>query len=299
MPNASLLLVDDEPFNLEILSSYLEGDEYQITTAKDGQRAWDLLLDHPDQFDVVLLDRKMPRKNGMEVLHNMKQHPSLSSIPVIMQTAAASSKDVIEGLEAGSYYYLTKPYQKELLIPIVRGAVSDAIRYKTLQQSLAQGSRTLGFMKSAEFQFQTLEEAQALATSLASTCPEPAKTALGLTELMVNAVEHGNLGISYQDKSRLIEQNTWLKEIERRGQLEENRHKFVNVHMENNPSNIRIQITDCGAGFDWNRYLQVDPSRAFDSHGRGIAMSNKISLDDIRFLEPGNSVIVTIMKKPH
>ena len=121
-PTASLLLVDDEPFNLEILSAYLEDDGYDITTAMDGKVAMDLLLDEPDHFDVVLLDRRMPRQDGMQVLHHMKKHPDLNAIPVIMQTAASTSREIIEGLEAGSYYYLTKPYQREMLVPIVRGA---------------------------------------------------------------------------------------------------------------------------------------------------------------------------------
>lgn len=299
MSNASLLLVDDEPFNLEILSLYLEGDHYKIATANDGERAWELLCSHPDRFDVVLLDWRMPRKDGLEVLHDMKKHPDLSAIPVIMQTAAASSQDVIDGLEAGSYYYLTKPYQKELLVPIVRGAVSDSLRYKTLQKNLSHGSRTMSFLKTARFQVQTLAEAQSLAATLANLCPNPGKVALGLTELMVNAIEHGNLGIGYAEKSRLMESGAWLEEVARRQALGENRDKFVEVDVQREAFAVRIRITDRGPGFAWREYLHMSPRRAFHSHGRGIAMANLLNLEQLEYLEPGNSVVVTIKALTH
>lgn len=99
-----LLLVDDDPVNLEILVEYLEEAGYQTVTAGQGEEAWDILQQEPSQFQAVLLDRMMPVMNGMEVLANIKAHPSLNIIPVIMQTAAAASDEIREGIEGGAFF---------------------------------------------------------------------------------------------------------------------------------------------------------------------------------------------------
>lgn len=66
-------------------------------------------------------------------------------------------------------------------------------------------------MQEGRFRFQTLEDARVLATHLARTCPEPERAVQGLQELMVNAVEHGNLGICYAEKGRYVLAGTWPK----------------------------------------------------------------------------------------
>ena len=80
--NATVLVVDDEPFNLEIIQEYLDDEGYMLFTAEDGDDAWQKLEAEPDKFDVILLDRMMPRLDGMEVLAKMKAHRKLKSIPV-------------------------------------------------------------------------------------------------------------------------------------------------------------------------------------------------------------------------
>ncbi|MCK5098774.1 MAG: response regulator [Desulfobacteraceae bacterium] len=69
---ATVLAVDDEAYNLKIISYHLKNENFEVITAGDGQEAWDLLVETPDKFDAVLLDRSMPRMNGMEVLKKIK-----------------------------------------------------------------------------------------------------------------------------------------------------------------------------------------------------------------------------------
>ena len=98
--NPTILVVDDEIFNLEILSEHLSDEGYNVASAEDGAKAWALLEETPERFDTVLLDRMMPHMNGMEVLERIKGHSQLNMLPVIMQTAKAASQDILEGLEA-------------------------------------------------------------------------------------------------------------------------------------------------------------------------------------------------------
>ena len=129
---------------------------------------------------------------------------------------------------------------------------------------------------------------------LASTCPDPGNRALGLKELFFNAIEHGNLGITYDEKTRLEKEDSWKEELQRRLNLPENQDKYVVVHLERHAHEIVFIITDQGAGFDWRPYETMDPQRMFDSHGRGIAMARSLCFDELRYRGRGNEVMAII-----
>lgn len=290
----SILVVDDEQFNLEILGDHLESAGYEVTTAEDGSDAWTLLEGQIERFDTLLLDRMMPGLNGMELLARLKQSERTSALPVIMQTAMASPQDIVDGLRAGAHYYLTKPFGRDTLLAVVDTAVSDYRRFRDLRQEVNRTVATLALMERGRFTFRTLDEGRKLAVLLSNACADPQRVVTGLAELLVNAVEHGNLGISYQEKSALNEQDQWLVEVERRMALAENRGKWVEVELERDADGVRFTIRDQGGGFDWREYLEFSPERAFDSHGRGIAMANMMSFDRLEYRGAGNEVVATI-----
>ena len=289
-----ILVADDEPFNVDILLEYLEDSGYHIETAVDGQEAWELLESNPEKFDVVILDRTMPRMSGMRVLEKIKQHAVLQSLPVILQTALAAKEEILEGLQAGAYYYLTKPFDEHMLLSVLSTAVEDRKRYLRALEHSDVASRTFGLMSEAAFSFKTLGSARDIATVLANAFPDPRRVIIGLSELLLNAVEHGNLGITYDEKSRLREEDRWEQEIEARLADPANAHKQVTVRYQRQPDEIRVSIRDEGQGFDWQKYVGMDASRAFDTHGRGIAMSRMISFDDVEYRGVGNEVEVTV-----
>jgi anti-sigma regulatory factor (Ser/Thr protein kinase) len=152
-------------------------------------------------------------------------------------------------------------------------------------------------MDKGSFSFRTLEEARSLAALLANACVDPNLVVLGLTELMINAVEHGNLGIGYEEKSRLNALGKWESEIIYRLNQPEYMHKQVTVEFERRENSIIFAILDQGPGFEWRNYLEISPERALDSHGRGIAMANLISFDSIEFRGNGNEVCVTVVNQ--
>jgi CheY-like chemotaxis protein/anti-sigma regulatory factor (Ser/Thr protein kinase) len=287
---AHLLIVDDEEFNLEIISEYLSESDYKISTAEDGQIAWEMLEQSPDTFDVILLDRMMPNMTGMEVLEKIKQHPVLKYCSVIFQTAKASLADIEEGMNAGAYYYLTKPFEEEVLLSIVKTAINDRLRLKEIQANLNQSKHTMGLLKSATFQFKTLEEARSIASLVSNACPDPGKIIMGLTELMINAVEHGNLGISYNEKSELNNNGTWVEEINKRLQSNEYADKTALLNYQQLTDCIEISVIDQGKGFNWESYMEFDPARGMDNHGRGIAVANKLSFSSLKYKGKGNEV---------
>ena len=297
-PMPMVLAVDDKQTNLAVLEAMLQSEGYGVVTALDGVQAWDLLQNPDSKFQAILLDRIMPQMNGLEVLNKMKAHPRLKSIPVIMQTSADASHEVLEGINAGAYYYLTKPYQKKVLLGVVQAAVKDFQTHQSLQEQVRNNARTWSFLESGMFRFRTLAEARELAPLLANGCPEPERTVFGLGELLVNAVEHGNLQISYEEKSQLEGEGQLDDEIERRLTLPEHAHKYVEVMFVRREGFVEITVTDQGHGFDWQSYISLDEQRAFDSHGRGIAMARMMSFDKLEYQGNGNQVLCSIYNSP-
>ncbi len=292
-----ILIVDDDPVNIEIIVEYLEDSDYDLSTAEDGAIALEMLEADPDSFDIILLDRMMPNVDGLTVLKQVKQHDILKNCPVIMQTARAAKEDILEGIQAGAYYYLTKPFEEELLYTVVQTAVNDRAHYKQTLQKLNQSKELPSLMNGGRFRFQTILDARALAGFLAQACPKPESVVLGLSELMINAVEHGNLGISYDDKSQLNSDGNWESEVLQRLEMEQNRDKYAEVEFQRNGDNIEITIADEGDGFNWDQYLEMDPQRASDNHGRGIALAAAISFSKLEYRGKGNEVCAYVDTK--
>lgn len=290
----SILIVDDNKLDQRLLEAHLAPHGYAIEIASDGVEAMELLLARPLRYDVVLLDRSMPRMDGMEVLSRIKAEPRLRALPVILQTAAAERDNMLEGIRAGAYYYLTKPYDPETLLAIVGTASRDFSEYKRLQRELRQGLDCLQLIESARFVIRTVDQARDTAAVLANACPDPAASVIGLTELLVNAVEHGNLGITYEEKTELNASGGWDAEVKRRLGLPENSLKRVVLMIERSEHDLRFTIRDEGPGFPWNGYLDVDPRRALDNHGRGIAIARAVSFDSVEYRGNGNEVVATV-----
>jgi adenylate cyclase len=136
MPN-KILIVDDEPFNLDLLEQELMEYNYVLERATDGVDA----LAKADSFapDIILLDYMMPKMNGLEVVKALRQSERHKSVPVILLTAKASQEDKVAGLDAGADDYVTKPFDSFELLARVRAM----LRIKELHDQLGEWNRTL------------------------------------------------------------------------------------------------------------------------------------------------------------
>lgn len=136
MPN-KILIVDDEPFNLDLLEQELSDQGYVIERANDGAEA----LQKVPSFlpDVILLDYMMPKMNGLEVVKQLKQDERYKGIPVILLTAKASQEDKVKGLDAGADDYVVKPFEAFELLARVRSMT----RIKQMHDALEEWNRSL------------------------------------------------------------------------------------------------------------------------------------------------------------
>lgn len=285
-----ILAVDDDRIMRMALVNMLEELGYETLEAVNGQAALDIILKQYESLDAVLLDREMPVMDGMTLVKNMKENRDLRSIPIIMQTGSDKPEQIKQGIDAGVFYYLTKPVDQDILKSVLSAAVRETEQHRLLSTELRKHKTSFTLMENCKFNVRTLPEAEQLASFLVNCFPDPDRTISGLAELLINAVEHGNLGITYDEKSKLIDDGTWRDEIIRRGELPENKNKVVEVRFARKLKGCFVSIKDEGKGFDWKNFLQVDPARSNDNHGRGIAQANMMSFDKLTYNEAGNEV---------
>jgi CheY-like chemotaxis protein len=146
----SILIVDDNRQNLELLQAYLEELDCEILSATDGLEALKLVKGHKP--DLVLLDIMMPQMSGFEVCRRLKSDPPTSDIPVIMVTALNEFGDIERGIDCGTDDFVSKPVNKLELLTRVK----TMLKLKHLTDKL---ERTLAYLSEIEGQNASKEAA--------------------------------------------------------------------------------------------------------------------------------------------
>ena len=114
----TVLLVEDEPAQREVLTYNLQAEGFRTLTAPDGEAALLVIAETPP--DVILLDWMMPHLSGIELCRRLKQRPETRAIPIIMLSARSEEVDRIRGLDTGADDYISKPYSIPELIARIR-----------------------------------------------------------------------------------------------------------------------------------------------------------------------------------
>lgn len=293
-----ILAVDDDRLERAFLEEQLRDLGHQTILAGNGQEALELLRKHKDKIDVVLMDWMMPIMDGLSVVRKMKENFELRRVPVVMLSGVAGQSDIEDGLAAGVFYYLTKPAEESVLRSILTAAGREARHNQTLRDELKKHHTSFHLIHVCKFKYRTLDEAEALAAFMARCFPDPERVLSGLAELLVNAVEHGNLEIGYDAKTELLDSGLWHTEILRRQELPEYKDRIIEASIARRDDGIYAVVTDQGNGFDWAKYMTIDPSRAGDNHGRGIAQAKAVSFDKLTYNAKGNQAVAFVGNKP-
>lgn len=139
--SGTLVIVDDNPSNLRVLSGILQQDGYKVRPALDGHMA--LRSVHMIQPDLILLDIRMPGMDGYEVCRRLKADPSTSDVPVIFISAMNESKDKIQGFRVGGVDYVAKPFEAEEVLARVRTHVQLSQMQRHLEQLVEKRTNEL------------------------------------------------------------------------------------------------------------------------------------------------------------
>jgi two-component system cell cycle response regulator len=139
---------------------------------------------------------------------------------------------------------------------------------------------------------QDLDHVYVIAQTLAHYFPNPEQYVTAIHELLLNAVEHGNLGIGYEKKTELLRTGKWVDEVEHRLALPENIGKEVDIRLSYDGFEYTLTIADEGQGFAWEDYVL----RPIDTrpNGRGLWIAFHSRFDRIAFNRRGNQVTCTV-----
>lgn len=284
-----VLIVEDEKTTREYLQKLLLSKSYECKIAANGQEA---LVIH-DQFDpdIIISDIQMPTMSGLEMLEKIRTKKS--DTIVIMTTAHSLEDNTIQALRLGANNYLKKPIQDDDILNILKKYESileqahDANKYgKTIKRSLFLEFKTT-HKNIPRIVERLIYEIQDIFDDT-----EKINIELGLLELITNAVEHGNLEISYDEKNEALHNNNFELLCNKR--LADNKfaNRKITVQYEYDLLSCEWTITDEGKGFNWEEIPNpTNDSNLLELNGRGIFIT-RFLFDELEYKGKGNIVRV-------
>jgi two-component system sensor histidine kinase ChiS len=134
-----ILVADDDPMNRRVIRLQLAPLGFELVEAEDGADAM-AKVDAEGPFDAVLLDVMMPKASGYDVCRKIRETKSATELPVLMLTAKAQVRDLLEGFEAGANDYVPKPFSKAELLARIRTHVTMSRTHQSLRRFVPQGA---------------------------------------------------------------------------------------------------------------------------------------------------------------
>ncbi|NMC63918.1 MAG: hybrid sensor histidine kinase/response regulator [SAR324 cluster bacterium] len=128
----SILVVDDNPLIVNVVSSLLKSLEFEVFSSENGKHALEILEKHA--VDVIICDIMMPQMDGYQLHNEVRNRPEYSHIPFLFLTALGEEQDIYQGKELGADDYLVKPFDPKELISVVKGKVARSRKLKDLSE---------------------------------------------------------------------------------------------------------------------------------------------------------------------
>lgn len=300
MAKISVLFVDDEEDIRQSFNDRFE-DQFEITLASHGGEALEIMKSH-DAINVVVTDIRMPNMDGLEMIKEAREiDPDMGFIVV---SGHGDTNDVILALQLGVRNFIRKPYSFGELEEAV---VLEARRYQLIHEERGRREEekaTEQFLVSLEgmtFELPNQMEWVSPITfrliavmEAVGLCDESTQfnLALGIMEIIANAMEHGNLELSGDEKHQLKNQgeDVYLDELAKRAGMDKYKDRTVRVSASINSEVGMIHVADEGNGFDYENLPDpTNPENLFLPSGRGILLARSF-FDKVTYQGKGNEV---------
>jgi DNA-binding response OmpR family regulator len=287
-----VLIADDQEALRELLSRLLTREGYEPIEAADGVQAVELFRTQAPL--VVVSDIMMPRMDGLALLTELKRIDR--SAVVILMTGQGNEEILLRALRGGATNFFRKPFNVRELMDEIRRVVdfrTEAARSTLFSPFLVSEKKTFVIPRADSPYFPIVNQ-----VTLQLPCILPEEDILnlkiGIEEMIVNAVEHGNLGITFEEKNKAISEGTLADLLAQRGKESDAHGRQVFVTASLAPEAFEVVVRDEGSGFDWRKLPIVAPENLMSFNGRGIFLT-KIYFDEVRYNEKGTEV--TLRKK--
>ncbi|PIE17588.1 MAG: hypothetical protein CSA65_08565 [Proteobacteria bacterium] len=293
MAKAKILLVDDEALVREELGGLLDDEGFEVITGRDGAEG--LTLFHDERPDMVITDVRMPRVDGLSLVAQIRQESPTTPVTVI--TGHGNETTAIQALRAGVIDFIKKPVRFDDLIAALSRMQAALQLVRNEPPRLPSSAR----LREHCWVYELDNERGAIPNfvdAVLDTCFNgidrtlAMELSLALRELILNAVEHGNLGLTYEEKTHALEEGRLEQLLEDRRQKAPYQDRRVGVVVRRDREQLTFEVQDDGEGFDWRALPDpMDPSNLLADHGRGVLLA-RMSVDELSYNEPGTRVTV-------
>lgn len=283
-----VLIVEDDAALQNYLKDTMEMEGYETRIAGNGSLGFQIYKKFKP--DLVISDIQMPEMNGLELLETIRREQTDSIVIII--TAYGSEEYAMQALRLGANNYLKKPVRHTDLLPLLR-------KYRSIIENRTIGREIIGMIIRRELTMKfdnridlipKIVNHLVLETGDIFVEQEHLGISLGLFELLINAVEHGNLEITYEEKKAALESGTLLSLYTKRQSAPALEERKVTVDFRLDHSGCEWMISDEGKGFDWKSVQNpVDQANLLQLHGRGIFIT-RFQFDELEYSGKGNVV---------
>jgi len=267
---------------------------FRALTARDGQEAVKVFRDQSPL--VVISDIRMPKMDGLAMLNEI--HKIDRSAPVILMTGQGNEQILLAALRGGATNFFKKPFDNDELINEVRRVVGfrlEAERSSLFSPYIKEEAKSFVLPAGVSSYYPVLNQ-----ITLQLPCLVPSEEVLnlkiGIEEMLTNAIEHGNLGITFEEKSQAIREGRLEQLVAERAAEAERAGRRVFIASRLTSDQFEVTIRDEGSGFDWRALPELIPENLLAFNGRGIFLT-KIYYDEVVYNEIGNEVTLRKHRK--
>lgn len=284
MVPAKILVIEEESVIRAALSEELKSRGHDVLLARSGIEGLEIL--EKEKPDIVLTDVQTPGKRGINVLHQIKVIEPEAK--VVVMTGPGSDKKVVEALRDGAIDYLKKPVDFRDLYEVVRKFASVETR-EVNREFVLEESKRIVMRNQIDKVWGVVNQLLMCAENVCGRA-KTQELELSLYEILINAIEHGSLEITFEEKCQAIENNTYDALLGERLANPAYSQRRVTIDYRMIPGELHYLVKDEGKGFDWRSLPCPDPSTSLlVPCGRGIFLA-RIYLDRVEFNEKGNEV---------
>jgi serine phosphatase RsbU (regulator of sigma subunit)/CheY-like chemotaxis protein len=281
----TILIIDDNNDLLEYLKDFFMIYNYEVILAETGNEGIDKFREYLP--DIVISDMRLPDKNGNIVVKEIKEINK--DVPIIIITGFSDKQLILSAMRNGALDLLKKPFKPKDLRYLINkiDTLFRKIKVKLSSSFVEWEKRELRISNDiyvispvVNFIFSNIDYISEDVSFMKN----------GLQELLINAVEHGNLNISYDEKQELLEKGDYNRHLREKAELPEYMDKSVKIKIFSTPDYLKIIIEDMGNGFDLSSIPDPEnPENFLKESGKGILMALH-AYDKVDYNDLGNCV---------
>ena len=268
--------------------SALSCDDFRVLVVDSFDAIWPQVQENSDAFQCLLFGPSSDAAQHAAMLAEFLSQHTSADIPVVSILRSCNEEISSNLLVSGMTSVHTVAEDLIDLRVMLAEVTQDFQHVTSLQNYPLKILETLD-LQSGQIEFRTRTEAKEIVKAFSYALNGHSEIALGLLELLVNAVEHGCLEIGHKLKGTLIEKGTLTREIRRRRKTPEYKDRTVSIAWQTEADRLKIVITDPGKGFDTRNVGKLDETRLADKNGRGLVLA-KNYFNSISFNDAGNIV---------